>query len=261
MTDDDHYVYCLVDTREVGTPEIETTGIDGEPVEVIDVDGVGVVTHVTDGLYDSDDQEEIKRWLLAHQSVVDAAGESFGTPLPLQFDTVFQGGMAGVEEWVSTHCQEIKGHLDDLAGQWEYRIHLLWDDEAFESTITESDDELEELDRRMENAGAGKRYMIEKQYDQRLRERKQARRGELLETLVDAIAPVVAEYFEMDSRDTLATEGDDEELDQVTRLGVLAHEDDETALGERLDDVAAIDGVTIRFTGPWPPYGFAPEFE
>ncbi|MFT4957909.1 MAG: hypothetical protein ACI9EZ_001228, partial [Halobacteriales archaeon] len=89
MTDDDHYVYCLVDTRDVGTPEIETTGIDGEPVEVIDVDGVGVVTHVTDGLYDSDDQEEIKRWLLAHQSVVDAAGESFGTPLPLQFDTVF----------------------------------------------------------------------------------------------------------------------------------------------------------------------------
>ncbi|MFT4890096.1 MAG: hypothetical protein ACI9YT_001009 [Halobacteriales archaeon] len=261
MTDGDRYVYCLVDARDVTDPSIDVTGIDEQSVEVVDVDGIGVVTHACDGLYDTDDQDRIKRWLLAHQSVVDAAGDAFGTPLPLRFDTVFEGGVEGVERWVSAHRHEIGDHLDSLSGHWEYRVHLLWDDDPFESRVSEEDPELQDLARRKAEAGAGKSYMLERQYDQRLRERKQERRGELIEELIDAVEPVAEEYLEVDANGSLVGERRDEALDQVTRLGVLAREDDEETLGDSLDDVAAIDGVTIRFTGPWPPYAFAPEFE
>lgn len=261
MTENDQYVYCLVDTSDDCDLSINDTGMNGEPVEVVDVGGVGIVTHTTDGLYDSDNLDQIQQWLLDHQSVVDSAGETFGTPLPLQFDTVFEGGMAAVEDWVSTHHQEINEHLNSFAGHWEYRVHLLWDDEAFESTVTEEDGELKDLARRKEEATAGKSYMIEKQYEQRLRERRQERKSELVKTLINAVEPVAVDYFEMDDSGSLIMESRKEERNRVTRLGVLTHTDDERALGERLDDVAAIDGVTIRFTGPWPPYGFTPEFE
>jgi hypothetical protein len=42
---------------------------------------------------------------------------------------------------------------------------------------------------------------------------------------------------------------------------VLAHESAADAIGEELDAVAAEPGVEVRFTGPWPPYTFAPTFD
>jgi hypothetical protein len=91
MSASDRYVYCIADVNDTEDPHIETTGVDDEPVELLVTDGVGVATHACDGLYDSADEETITQWLLSHQSVVDTVGDSFGTPVPIRFDTVFEG--------------------------------------------------------------------------------------------------------------------------------------------------------------------------
>jgi hypothetical protein len=260
MSGSDQYVYCLLDVSDTDDPSMETAGIDGEPVDVVTTGDVGVVTHECDGLYDSDDRDQLTQWLLTHQSVVDAAGDSFGTPIPMRFDTVFEGGRASVEQWVATHREEIDDTLDRLARHWEYRVTLLWDREAFTSQVTDEDAELRELARRTEEATSGTGYMIQKQYEQRLRERERDRRSDLTEALLEAVDPVVVETVELSTDNSRIVESREEDLDRVARLGVLTHEDDEETLGNQLDEVAAIDTVTIRFTGPWPPYAFAPEF-
>jgi hypothetical protein len=248
MSVSDQYVYCIADVNNAEDPRIETTGVDDEPVELLITDGVGVATHACDGLYDSADEETITRWLLSHQSVVDAVGDSFGTPVPI------------VEQWVSTHRDRIDDTLERLSGHWEYRITLLWNQEAFTTRVANEDEKLQQLARRQEAATEGTEYMLERQREQRLRELEQSRRAELAATLADTVDSVVAESTEFDATDIRGRERD-EKQDRVTQLAVLAHETAEEKLGNELDEIATIDGVTVRFTGPWPPYAFTPEFE
>lgn len=265
-SDDEHtvqqgrYLYCMVDATASDTGVLSTTGINDNQVYVIETDGVGAVVHDCDTVYDADDLDQIKQWLVTHQQVVDAASDVFGTPLPMRFDTVFEGGDAGVEHWLADHYQSIQDDVRSFAETWEYRITLLWDTSLFEDRITEQDDRLQELQQRQQQAGSGKQFLLQKQHKKRIQELKQDQRTDLVAQLKESIRPVVNELAEQNSRPALSDETElPGEQEQIMRVAVLADEDAETALGERLDRVVEQDGVEIRFTGPWPPYTFAPD--
>lgn len=252
------YLYCVVDTTASDAGTLSTTGVDGNPVYVIEADGVGAVVHNCDTVYETDDLNQVKQWVVTHQQVVDAASDVFGTPLPMRFDTVLEGGNAGVKHWLANQYNSIRDDLQSFAGMWEYRITLLWDPSPFEDQITEQDDRLQELQQRQQQAGSGKQFLIEKQRDKRIQELKQNQRTDLAEQLTETITPIVADLAEQESRPTLSDDTHSStDQEQVLRVAVLADEDDETALGDRLDLVVEQDGVEIRFTGPWPPYTFA----
>jgi hypothetical protein len=254
------YLYCVVDTTGSDTETLSTTGIDENPVYVIETDGIGAVVHDCDTVYDTDDLDQVKQWLVTHQQVVDTASDVFGTPLPMRFATVLEGGDASVEHWLADHYERIHDELQSFAGMWEYRITLLWDPSPFEDTITEQDDRFQELHQRQQQAGAGKRFLLEKQYDKRLQELKHDQRAELAEQLKETVTPIVNDFAEQESRSALSDDDQSAaEQDQIMRVAVLADEDTETALGDRLDTIVEQDGVEIRFTGPWPPYTFAPD--
>jgi len=256
---DGRYLYCVVDTTSSEPGALSTTGVDDNPVYVVESNGVGAVVHNCETVYETENVEQLKRWLLTHQQVVDAAGNAFGTPLPMRFDTVLEGGDASLDQWLENQYTSIHDELSSFAGMWEYRINLLWDSAPFEECITDQDDQLQELRHRKRQSGAGKKFLLEKQYDQRLQELKRRRQTELAEQLEEAITPVVNTLAEQDTNTPLHNEHSSVEKEQVVRFAVLADEDDETALGDQLDTVAEHEGVEIRFTGPWPPYTFAPD--
>ncbi|SDY65604.1 gas vesicle protein GvpL [Halopenitus persicus] len=256
---DGRYLYCVVDTTSAEPATLSTTGVDDNSVYVVEVNGVGAVVHDCETVYETEDLEQVKRWLLTHQQVVDAAGDAFGTPLPMRFDTVLEGGDASLERWLEGHYEGIRDELASFTGVWEYRTNLLWDSAPFEETIADQDDQLRELRQRKQQSGAGKRFLLEKQYDQRLQELKRERQTELAEQLEEAITPVVNNLTEQDTNTPLHDEHSSVEKEQIVRFAVLADEDDETALGDRLDTIVEHEGVEIRFTGPWPPYTFAPD--
>lgn len=253
---ENRYVYCLVDTSDVSTLDVDVEGVAGNAISLVEHDGIGAVVHECESLYDSDDDAQVKRWLVAHQRVVDAMGDVFGTPLPVRFDTIIEGDDEAVRAWLSSQAETVRAELETLRGCWEYRIELLWDDEPFRAAIGETDDELQELKQREADSSGGKAFMLEKQYSNRLRERIHEREAELRALLEEQVLPVVVDDTVQDGN---ANESDDEEHRSVVRRSVLADETEETALGERLDTVAAERGVKVRFTGPWPPYTFAPE--
>jgi len=117
---------------------------------------------------------------------------------------------------------------------------------------------LSDTDRRLGESGTGKRFLLEKQYDQRLRELTRQRRATLEETLADRLAEDSRQLTERPLQsDTAASLGVELDSDAVAQVALSAPPTAESALGSTLDELAETPGVNIRFIGPWPPYTFA----
>ena len=272
------YLYCVVSVDDGrGDETFDRTGVDDEPVFLVVEEGLGAVVHECEALYDAADPDVVRKWLLEHQAIIDAAGERFGTPLPFRFDTILTGDDERVREWLTEEARTLSAHLDELAGHWEYRIEVARDDAAPDEAFA-NDDRLADLADRIESADEGTAHLLETQYEQRRDELRHERRAERTRELAERLEPLAREVRELspertttlDDEDTTAA-GDQEDATAAgdsregtttqARVSVLAHESAADAIGEELDAVAAEPGVEVRFTGPWPPYTFAPTFD
>ncbi|WP_265111927.1 gas vesicle protein GvpL [Halosolutus halophilus] len=262
--DDGRYLYCVVRADDDAT--LETTGVDGEPVSVVAEDGIGAIVHECDSIYDSADLTQVRRWLVRHQTVVDEAGEAFGTPIPFQFDTILRADDDGVREWLRDEYETLETALSELEGHWEYRVEVVETDPISDDALIDRDERLADLDAQIDDSGEGTAFLLEKKFDQRLTELRTARRESLTTDLQARLDEHAREVHALERSPTASLSDDvtgageaGTDGETLCRLTLLAHEDDEEAIGSVLDDVAATDGLTVRFTGPWPPYTFAPE--
>lgn len=266
------YLFCVVRPDDVTDASLSADGIDGREASLVRAGDLAAVTQPCESLYDASDPETVQRWLLRHQAVVDAAGEAFGTPIPFRFDTVIVGGDEDVRSWIERHTDRIHAALDDLAGRWEYRIEVAVEDEPVRETLEAEDDRLASLRRSIEEAEEGRAFLHEKQYEERLSDLRRARLDERAEELRRRVEPL-AERIEWSERaSTSAVEGafdgsdtsPDGLVDGSTSsisLTVLATPRAADEIGEHLEVVAAEAGVEVRYSGPWPPYTFAPSIE
>jgi hypothetical protein len=263
--DTGRYLYCLVNLGERDGDEqaaVDLAGIEDEPVSLVTArrGALGALVHEREGPFDSTDLTKLRDWLLAHQQVVDAAGDRFGTPLPVRFDTVIEGDNDDVAAWLDGHAAQIGDALDEISGCWEYRVTLSWDSTEFEAEQQALDPELSDIQRRIEQSGEGTGFLLEKQFDQRLRELTGQRETALQETLVDRLESHSEQLTERPIQsDAAASLGIELDSDAVAQIALLATPAAESALGSTLDEITETTGVDVRFTGPWPPYTFAPQ--
>lgn len=276
------YVYCAVDPAAAGdgvaeggaedgeaadgavadgvAPGLSVTGVDGGDPRVVTAGDVGAVVQPCESLYDSEDVATVKRWLLQHQTVIDEVGERFGTPVPFRFDTVLKGDDDAVRSWLAEQSDTFADLLDRFAGRWEYRIEITWEEAALRERAAADDDDLQDLRERRDEASEGTAFLVEKQYETRLRELVREQRSRELRGLVDDLDRIADELEDVDRPSTaLLDEQDPEPDEKQTMLTALVDETRESAVGDRLDEAASRPGVEIRFTGPWPPYSFVPE--
>lgn len=288
--EDGRYVYCVVPVPDDTTSdsststdglELDVDGVDGGTPFVVATGGVGAVVQPCTSPFESDDVRQLGRWLFQHQAVVDAAGRRFGTPLPFRFDTVVEGGDAAVRDWLDDDGESFRSALASLDGQWEYRIEVTFDYESLEASVAD-DPSLAELDARREEAAEGTAYLLEKKYEKRKSSlvadevsRHRERLSERLAELCEAVRPVeraagvgsLTEGLDEgggDGTDQAGGEADsspDGDADDAANvsLSVLAKESNETAVGDVLEELADETGASVKFTGPWPPYTYAPE--
>ena len=271
------YLFCVVRPGEDGSspPDgFSAEGIDGREASLVVAGDLAAVVQPCESLFDAADPETVRRWLLRHQSVVDAAGEAFGTPLPFRFDTVIVGDDERVADWLAENADRIHAALDDLAGRWEYRIEVAVEEETSADALEESDERLASLAAKIEEADEGRAFLHEKQYDERLRDLRRERREERARDLVERVEPLAdrVEWGEASSSTASivgdagsgAADGSAETADAATpatSLSVLATPEAAESIGEELEAVADEPGVEVRYTGPWPPYTFAPEID
>lgn len=254
--DEGRYVYCAVRADDDGT--FTAAGLEGGDVSLIVVDGIGAVVQPVDSVFDSDDVTQVRSWLLDHQRVVDDAGQRFGTPLPFRFDTILKGGDATVREWLDDRRPELEDALGWLEGRWEYRIRLEWDEAAIADDLREADDELRAMAERADAAEEGTGFLLRKQYQQRLTEHLEQHRAAVEEELYEGIEPHAVQLQRSGGASVLSGD-DDGDTETVADLSVLADADDEAAIGDALEPYAEQDAYEVSYTGPWPPYSFAPE--
>lgn len=250
------YLYCLVDTSATSETEVPAKGVDDVPVRLVSHREVGAVVQDRGHPLETERLDQLKQWVMIHQRVVDKAGETFGTPLPVRFNTVLEGGDDAVSDWLASRYSQIHGELATLAGTWEYRLHLLWNSTPFEETVTEDDDELRQLIERKQQAGSGTAFLLEKKYEKRLRSLMQERRDELRSKLWRTAESIAVEVAEQPATATLEQQSSPESDKTIGCLAVRVPADAESTLGQRLDEFVDETGAAVRFTGPWPPYTF-----
>ncbi|WP_394342619.1 gas vesicle protein GvpL [Saliphagus sp. LR7] len=261
--DEGRYLYCVVSVDE-GSPveAFEATGVSDAPVSLVTDGGIAAVVHPCEEVYDSADLGRVRRWLVRHQSVVDDAGEAFGTPIPFQFDTILRGDDEAVEEWLAAEGDRLRELLASLAGHWEYRVEVVERDPPSADRLEETDEELADLRERIDGSGEGTGFLMEKQYEKRVETLREHRRAELTADLADRLAEHTREIHELDrspAADLAEGSGREREGETICRLTLLVAEEREEAVGAALDPVADREGIEVRFTGPWPPYTFVPE--
>ena len=259
--DEARYCYCAVSVDDAEDRPLDLEGVDDEPVRLLADGDVGLLVHDCTGLYDSENPTEVQGWLLSHQAVVDAASEEFGTPVPFRFDTIVQGDDDTVRSWLTDQHDRLADILADLAGCSEYRVEVLVDEETLDEHLAESDDRLRELAEERDDSSEGTAFLVDKQYDQRLKQLRRDRRAARTESLAEDIAVHAREVREVDDPSTTLGESRDRDGTVQARLTLLADEEGVDAVGSILDEVAAEEGVSVRFTGPWPPYSFVPEVD
>lgn len=256
------YLYCVVSTGDDSDFSRSVPGIeDGEPY-LIEHDGVGVVVQSCESPYESTDMETVKQWLMQHQAVIDDAADVYGTPLPFRFDTILKGGDEQVEDWLAEASGILTRELENLAGQWEYRIELVWDRTAFEYNVSRKDDRLSELREQRQQASEGTSFLIDKQYDKRLQELIETRQREETEAVLEQLRTTATEVREVDRKTSFLDDERTTAGDQSRHsFAVLAPGEHEDEIGDVLENLASDPAVQIRFTGPWPPYSFSPALE
>ncbi|MFC4360139.1 gas vesicle protein GvpL [Halobium salinum] len=261
------YVFCVVAVDDPDDVVFSTAGIEEGETELVvadgeDTDTVAAVVQPVTGPFDSSVPAEIQRWLLDHQRVVDEAGERFGTPLPFRFDTVVRGDDDAVRAWLSEERPRLVEALDRFDGRWEYRVEVVYDREDAREEVAAADDELAELQAEIDAADEGTAFLLEKKYERRLESLLGEREAERAAGLAARLEPLVDGFGDLGDRPSLGLDvGDaDDESETLARFALLADDDGTEAVGDELDAVAADPGVEVRFTGPWPPYSFAPSF-
>jgi hypothetical protein len=257
--DEGRYLYCVVGVDGSAAFDVEVEGIESEPVHVVTDGGLGAVVHSCDSLYDTDDTTTLTRWLVAHQRVTDAAADAFGTPLPVRFDTVLTGDDDTVRGWLRESAEGLREALDAFAGMREYRIEVRHDEGKLADQLAETDDRLREFRARRDDADTGTGFLVDKQYERRLAELVRNHR----ETEAESVAGDLSRHAERvrrlgANRSASLVDATSSADGSSIRFAVLAPVANEDDIGSTLDDVAAEDGVEVRFSGPWPPYTFAP---
>lgn len=249
------YLFCVVSPDD-GPAEFETEGIDGRRARLVAGDRVGAVVQRCESLFDSDDPDTVKEWLLDHQRTVDAAGEAFGTPLPFRFDTILRGDEAAVRAWLDDEHDALEEALGAVEGRWEYRVELVEAGAPPEAELRAADERLRELHEACEAASEGTAFLKRKQYDERLRELQRQRRDDTLAELESRLTDLAAAVQPVDASSSASPLGGGK---KGPRIALLADDDHEEAIGEVIEDVVE-QGAEVRYTGPWPPYSFTPAF-
>ncbi len=248
------YLYCVADSGEV----VNLGGIGLEHCEVYTIvhrDICAVVHSCNAEPYLSSNDETLKTWIIAHQTVIDTAWKRWGNVLPSGFDTIIKGeAERGSDEnvrlWLEVEYNRLKSCLEKLRGKAEYGVQIFWDSKAIAREIAETSEEILKIEAEIRAKPKGLAYMHRQKLELLLRKELEARAELCFKEYYDRITKHV------DDARVEKTKKAEHGTQMLMNLSCLASEDDCTELGKELERINALEAFSVRFTGPWPPYSF-----
>lgn len=249
------YLYCVADCGD--GVSLGRIGLDGSEVYTIPYRDLCAVVHDCPAEpYGSGDQEKVKAWVLTHQRVVDAAGERWGVVLPAGFDTIIKGEGGGdaersVKRWLEGDYESLKQKLERFRGKAEYGVQVFWDPQVIAKTLVETTPDIKGLEEEARSKPRGLAYMYRQRLQNLLKEEMEAKADRCFKDLYGRVRRYT------DDIRVEKTKKAGPGLQMIMNLSCLVSGEVYAGLAEELDGIDRMEGLSVRFTGPWPPYSFA----
>jgi hypothetical protein len=249
------YVYGVsVGDKEVGLGPI---GIEGSEVYTIPYEDISAIVHsCSTEPYQSADNEIVRNWVKTHQSVIDAAGKQLGVVIPLGFDTILEPGDDAtspeqvVKDWLKQDYARIREVMGKIQGKDEYAVQVSYEPGLIVKQISEQNEEIRKIKEDITAKSPGTTYM----YRQKL------------ERVVKAETERLADKWFSDFYGRIKKHTDDIVVEKTKKLNdgrvmllnlsCLAAREKVDSLGKELEEISNMDGFSVHFSGPWPPYSF-----
>jgi len=249
------YLYCIADTGEAVS--LGNIGIEENEVYSIPYNDLCAVVHnCLARPYESKDKEIVKGWVLSHQKVVDAAWEKLGTLIPIGFDTIIQGNAAvepeeNMKKWLKDDYDNLKAKIEKVRDRAEYGVQLFWDRKTIAQKISDESPEIKALNEEIKSKPKGLAYMYRQKLEALLRKEIEDRADRYFKEFYEKITPHADDIRVEKTKKT-----EDEDKQMLLNLSCLLPKEGSKGLGEELEKIDALEGFSVRYTGPWPPYSF-----
>ena len=234
------YVYCIIESP--GRHRFGPIGI-GETAADVYTIGLGRLSAVV-----SDSPLEIldptRENVLSHQRVNETVMHDH-TVLPMSFGTVFKTE-EDVVEFLRSAGETFADVLQKMRDKLEFGLKVVWDRDAVIREIEEEDEDIRRLKQELASQ-QGSTYFARMQY------------GRLVDSALQAKSErYVADIFSALRGSSVAARANKPIGDRmILNAAFLVNRRDEAAFDERVKTLGArYDKLTIRYTGPWPPYNF-----
>jgi len=249
------YLYCIAEGSE--KVNFGKIGIESNEVYTIPYKDLSAVVHnCPSEPYQSENEEIVRSWVVTHQKVVDAAWERFGIVIPIGFDAIIQGNaVADPEEnmrnWLKEDYENLKAKIERIRGRAEYGVQVFWDFKIIAQKITEKIVEIKKLNEEIKSKPIGLAYMYRQKLGNLLKKEMEKQADLKFKELYERIKPCVKDLRVEKTRKT-----GDENKQMLMNLSCLISKEGSKRLGEELEKIEALEGFSVRYTGPWPPYSF-----
>jgi hypothetical protein len=249
------YVYGVSPgDREV---RLGAIGIDGNEVYTIPYGDISAIVHSCSAQpYRSNDDETVKSWVKAHQGVLDAAGQRLGVVIPLGFDTILEPGDDDtspdgvVRDWLRQDYTRLHEVMKKIEGKDEYAVQVSYEPGLVVRQISEQSEEIRKIKAEISAESPGIAYL----YRQRLE------RAVAVETERLANAWFKDFYARIKKHTDDIIVEKTRKLDRfrvmLLNLACLVAREKVDGLGKELEEINKMDGFSVHFSGPWPPYSF-----
>ena len=249
------YVYGVA----VGDKEVRLgpIGIEASEVYTIPYEDISAIVHnCSTKPYQSGNDEIVKDWVKTHQSVLDTAGERLGIVIPLGFDTILQpkddatSPEQVVKEWLKEDYDCLREVMRKIKGKDEYGVQVSYEPEFLIKHISEQSEEIRKIKEEIATKSPGMAYM----YKQKLERAVKAETEQLANVWFNDFYGRIKQHTD----DIIVEKTKKLNNGQVMLLNLscLVAKEKIDSLGKELEEINRMDGFSVHFSGPWPPYSF-----
>lgn len=239
------YVYCVAESSKLAN--FGKIGIENNEVYTIPHGRICAVVHnCLLKPYKSKDEEEVKNWVKTHQNVIKKTYE-LGTVIPLSFDIIIKGSNRGVSDWLKREHKSLMQKINRVKGKQEFGIQIFWDKDIISKKISKNNKEIERLRKMMEGESKGRAYFLKHKLGAAIK-------GEIEKTGNECFRELYRRIRK--HADDIRVGRVEKDKRMLMNLSCLVHKNKVKELGAVLGGINNLEGFSVRFTGPWPPYSF-----
>jgi hypothetical protein len=234
------YVYCVIESER--PLRFGPLGLGAEPSEVTTVNFRDLAAVVSDTPREVIDAT--RENILAHERVNEAVMRNH-TVIPMSFGTVFKT-REDIVELLRAAYEAFTDVLQKMRDKLEFGLKVLWDRDQIVREIEKDDENVRRLKDEI-SSQSGSTYFARMQYGRMV--------DTALELMAERYVGAIFETLRPVSTASRANKPIGEKM--IMNAAFLVTRDQENAFDARVKEIGArFDTLTLKYTGPWPPYNF-----